>query len=49
MHDPNEQPLSLMQRSGFLDSIGTDSVYDSLEDALVAITASRARPEPVPA
>ena len=37
--DPNEQPLSLMQRSGYLDSIGNDAVYDTLGDALASVTA----------
>lgn len=34
---PNEQPLSLMTRSGFLESLGPDSVFSSLADALDSI------------
>ncbi len=33
----NEQPLSLMRRSGFLDKLGPDSVFETLEDALDSI------------
>ena len=34
---PNAQPLSLMQRSGFLDQLGPDSVFERLSDALESI------------
>ncbi len=34
---PNEQPLSLMNRSGFMEKLGPDSVFDTLEAALASI------------
>jgi SulP family sulfate permease len=39
---PNEQPRSLMQRSGFFDQLGPDSVFASLEEALASIRRSAA-------
>jgi len=38
---PNEQPLSLMQRSGFVEEIGEGSVFDELDAALTAVTTGR--------
>src|SRR5690606_9734883 len=34
---PNEQPLSLMRRGGFLEKLGPDSVFERLADALASI------------
>ncbi|MFA7504033.1 MAG: SulP family inorganic anion transporter [Burkholderiaceae bacterium] len=34
---PNEQPRSIMERSGFLDQLGPDSVYATLEGALASL------------
>jgi len=46
---PNAQPLSLMQRSGFLDHLGPDSVFQSLSDALEAVRqAARAESAEAP-
>jgi len=38
--EPNAQPLSLIRRSGFIDEIGADAVFDDLDAALTAISAS---------
>ncbi|GMV02149.1 MAG: sulfate permease [Burkholderiaceae bacterium] len=38
---PNEQPLSLMRRSGFVEEIGEGSVFDELDAALTAVTTGR--------
>ncbi len=38
--EPNEQPLSLMRRSGFVDELGEGAVFDELDAALAAIVAS---------
>jgi SulP family sulfate permease len=35
--NPNEQPLSLMRRSGFLKQIGEDNVVATLEEALARV------------
>jgi SulP family sulfate permease len=43
--EPTEQPLSLMRRSGFMDRIGADHVFDDLEAALHAL-AERHRVDP---
>jgi SulP family sulfate permease len=40
--EPNEQPLSLMRRSGFVDEIGERSVFDELDAALTAVSADQA-------
>jgi len=37
--EPNEQPLSLMRRSGFVDEIGEGAVSDELDVALTAVSA----------
>ena len=39
--EPNEQPLSLMRRSGFVDEIGERSVFDELDAALTAVSADQ--------
>jgi SulP family sulfate permease len=39
--EPNEQPLSLLKRSGVLDDIGAENVFASLEAALEAAAHSR--------
>ena len=39
--EPNEQPLSLMRRSGFVDEIGERSVFDELDAALTAGSADQ--------
>jgi SulP family sulfate permease len=39
--EPNEQPLSLMRRSGFVDEIGEHSVFDELDAALTAVSADQ--------
>jgi SulP family sulfate permease len=39
--EPNEQPLSLLKRSGVLDDIGTENIVDSLEAALQAAAHPR--------
>ena len=36
--EPNEQPLSLMRRSGFLEELGPDSVFDDLQAALATLS-----------
>jgi SulP family sulfate permease len=41
--DLNEQPLSLMSRSGFLDELGRENVFDSLDAALAAAAAPPAQ------
>jgi SulP family sulfate permease len=38
--EPNPQPLSLLRRSGFLEELGPDAVFDELDEALTAISAS---------
>ena len=38
--DLNEQPLSLLSRSGFLDELGRENLFDSLDAALAASGAS---------
>jgi len=41
--EPNEQPLSLMRRSGFIDQLGGESaVFDDLTEALAAVRAGTA-------
>ncbi len=40
--EPNEQPLSLMRRSGFFETLGADSVFDELEEALKAVAGVQA-------
>jgi SulP family sulfate permease len=40
--DLNEQPMSLLRRSGVLRDIGPDNVFDSIEAALQAAAAPRA-------
>jgi SulP family sulfate permease len=35
--NPNEQPLSLMRRSGFLHDIGADHVFKTLDAALASL------------
>jgi len=42
--EPNEQPLSLMRRSGFVDEIGEGSVFDELDAALTAVATERGAP-----
>jgi len=37
--EPNEQPLSLMRRSGFLAILGPENVLDSLDAALARAAA----------
>jgi sulfate permease, SulP family len=37
--EPTEQPLSLMTRSGFLDEIGRDNVFEHLDQALASLHA----------
>jgi SulP family sulfate permease len=32
--EPTEQPMSLMRRSGFVDHMGEENVFDDLDDAL---------------
>jgi SulP family sulfate permease len=39
--DPNQQPLSLMGRSGFLDELGRENVFDDLEAALESAAQGR--------
>ncbi|MFO1301006.1 MAG: sulfate permease [Burkholderiaceae bacterium] len=41
--EPNEQPLSLMRRSGFVDEIGERSVFDELDAALTAVSSDQGR------
>jgi SulP family sulfate permease len=43
--EPTEQPLSLMQRSGFIDRIGADNVFTDLDAALIEL-AARHRVDP---
>jgi len=43
--DVNEQPLSLMRRSGFAASLGEDSIVARLPEALARATAG---PSPTP-
>ncbi|MCM5569686.1 sulfate permease [Burkholderiaceae bacterium FT117] len=38
--EPNPQPLSLLRRSGFLDELGPDAVFDELDEALAALSGS---------
>lgn len=38
--EPNEQPLSLMRRSGFLEELGPDSEFDDLQVALATLSAA---------
>ena len=35
--DVNEQPLSLLRRSGLFDQLGSGNVFASLEGALAAL------------
>jgi SulP family sulfate permease len=35
--EPTEQPLSLLERSGFLERIGRRNLFESLDDALLAL------------
>ena len=35
--EPTEQPLSLMRRSGFLEELGEENVFDDVEEALRAV------------
>lgn len=44
--EPNEQPLSLMRRSGFVDEIGERSVFDELDTALTAVSADQGSSRP---
>jgi sulfate permease, SulP family len=37
-----EQPLSLMRRSGFLSALGSDHVFDSIDQAWAAVTQGAA-------
>lgn len=32
--EPNEQPLSLMRRSGFLEQLGDGNLFDEVDDAI---------------
>ena len=41
--DPNEQPLSLLRRSGLLAEIGAQNVFDDLDSALRAAAAAEPR------
>jgi SulP family sulfate permease len=42
--EPNEQPMSLLRRSGFLQVMGAHNVFEHLDDALAALR-SRHTPE----
>ncbi len=35
--EANEQPMSLMKRSGFIDELGAGNVFDGLDEALAAL------------
>jgi len=37
--EPNPQPLSLIRRSGFLEELGPDAVFEELDEALAALSA----------
>ena len=37
--EPNEQPMSLLQRSGFLQEMGPHNVFEHLDDALAALVS----------
>lgn len=37
--EPNPQPLSLLRRSGFLEELGPDAVFEELDAALAALSA----------
>jgi SulP family sulfate permease len=39
--EANDQPLSLIQRSGFADELGDDSVFGSLDEALESVSGRR--------
>ena len=43
--EPNEQPMSLLRRSGFLQVMGAHNVFEHLDDALAALRR-RHTPEP---
>jgi len=43
--EPNEQPMSLLRRSGFLQAMGPHNVFEHLDDALAALQ-SRHTPKP---
>lgn len=43
--EPNEQPMSLLQRSGFLQEMGPHNVFEHLDDALAALV-NRHTPTP---
>jgi SulP family sulfate permease len=43
--EPNEQPMSLLRRSGFLQEMGPHNVFEHLDDALAALR-SRHTPSP---
>jgi hypothetical protein len=43
--EPTEQPLSLLTRSGFLERMGRQNLFDSLDEALLALR-DRHRVEP---
>ena len=43
--EPNEQPMSLLRRSGFLQVMGAHNVFEHLDDALAELR-SRHTPEP---
>ena len=40
--DLTEQPLSLLRRSGFLDELGRENLFENLESALAAAHATAA-------
>jgi SulP family sulfate permease len=47
--EANEQPLSLMQRSGFLERLGPNTVHAHMDAAIEAAMASHWRGEPASA
>lgn len=42
--EPTEQPLSLMRRSGFVEHMGEENVFDDLDDALRALRVRHGGP-----
>jgi SulP family sulfate permease len=32
--DPNEQPLGLFRRSGFIDKLGRENLFESMEEVI---------------
>jgi SulP family sulfate permease len=46
--EPTEQPLSLLRRSGFVERMGADNLFEDLDAALAALRTRHAGPAPDP-